>query len=86
MCGLVVKAGVVFVGADNEDELAIVRDSYTQDDLQGDMTLSGGFATTVIDMAPLHERCAKLTEAHCPVIKRKLREGTAWIRPYKRDA
>lgn len=36
----------------------------------------------VIDRAPLHERCAKLTAAHCPTLKDDMARGRVYLMPY----
>lgn len=36
----------------------------------------------VVDGAPLHTRCARLTEAHCQTVRDKLRLGEWFVVPY----
>lgn len=73
VCGLAVEAGVVVVCPNKGHR---IKPAYFHSDL--------GMNFTVVDNAPLHERCAKLAFAHCPDLRDDPNDRKYRLRPYRR--
>lgn len=73
VCGLVVEEGVVIVCPNKGSR---IKPAYFHQDL--------GVNFTIVDNAPLHERCAKLAFAHCPDLREDPQNRKYRLRPYRR--
>jgi hypothetical protein len=71
LCGKPVEKGLVFVAKEDLKRGKRILRAYKKSDLSS--------RAEIIDHAPLHPRCAKLSKAHCPY----LRDATDVLeRPY----
>ncbi len=81
LCGEKVDEGVVVVSDGNESfptrfpriKPKAHLEHYYPDDLN---------RVDVVDHAPLHERCGKLTVAHCPTLNKASKHDGVVLRPY----
>jgi hypothetical protein len=78
VCGESVNQGKVFVYTDNL--------SYTGGQTVDDLVAGFKDLKTVLDESPCHDKCAKITAAHCPVIKRDLKNKKLLIVNYNKDS
>jgi hypothetical protein len=79
VCGEVVRKGVVFVRTTKteaaEPDHPPVKGSYDINDLP--------YNSAIVEGA-IHEKCAKLTRAHCKPVRNRLKDGIYVERPYER--
>lgn len=70
VCGLTVEDGMVVVHPEPNQP---VKDAYTFEDIA---------KSIILDNAPLHDRCAKLSMAHCPELRDDPYKRGYVLRPY----